>query len=250
MNPLQRELFGSGHGPLATAQPPVRVVFGGLLVTACILAPRGSGAAALLVAGCAALAWFATRAPWRTTRRALLFGALLYVPLVLLLLLPTLLAGAGPALDAALATAAVIALKGTTTLLITLSVATTLRTSELHAALGALPLPRTARLLLIQIAHQAGVLQDEIVRIGQAVALRQARSRGAAVRLLAGVPHAWLERVGARAHRTGAAMDVRGYAEWTPDGFPPPRAWRAADRAALATGAVLLVAGIALHALP
>jgi energy-coupling factor transporter transmembrane protein EcfT len=252
MNVLQRDFFGSATGPLAAAQPPVRIVFGAALVTACVIAPAGLGTGALFTLALALLA-LAAAAPRPSVVSAVLrFGLLLHVPLLLILLVPRAYAsgtaahGAAP-LDAVLAVAATIALKGTVALLITLSIVATLHATQLHAALCALPLPRTMRLLLVQVAHQAGILFGETIRIRQAVAVRRA-GRRTAWRIAAGLPQAWLERVASRAARTADAMEVRGYITAPQPRFPSPRQWCPVDVAAMGCAAIALTLALLLHA--
>jgi energy-coupling factor transporter transmembrane protein EcfT len=252
------DLLGTGTGPLALVSPPVRLIVGGATIIACILSPRGLGAGALFVVGIAAATFFIMGAPLRVAARALSFGAFLYLPLALILLVPALFEAGGSAagrsstgaISTALATAAAIALKGCVTLLVALSTLTTLRRAELQMAVAGLPLPRMVRLLLLQILHQTGLLIDETVRIRRALAVRApARSGIASVRVMAALPRVWLERVAARAERTALALELRGYHLHGASPLPPPPARGWADALAL-TGAVFaLIASLALHLL-
>ncbi|MFP4624807.1 MAG: CbiQ family ECF transporter T component [Gemmatimonadota bacterium] len=240
---LRGDLFGSGGGVMARAAPPTRLLFATMIVAACVAVPDPVGRAVAftaLVAGATALA---CAAPRRVILRAAAFGALLYLPLATILIVPALLDARADPLDAA-SYAAGIAVRGTAVLLVTLAVLSTVRASELHVAIGGLPLPRTARLLLIQIAHQTGVLFDETRRVNQAIALRRGRRSG--LRLVAGLPRVWLERIASRAERTAAAMDVRGYVDWDPRSHP----WSGADHALVAAGAATLLAALLMHAVP
>lgn len=239
-------MFGAATGVLSRAHPPVRLLAGMLLVAACIAAPGRDVAGAVLV-GAIALAVMALAVPaWRVLRRAALFGVALYLPLLLILLLPTLLGLGATSLPDALVIAATIALKGTATLLVTLCVVATLRTHELHRALGALPLPDTMRLLLLQIVHQAGILWEESVRITQVLRVRTAGARGG-WRVLTGLPRAWLERIASRASRTADAMEIRGYVRLTRLPFPRLAQWRGADLLSVSVATLSLLAALALH---
>jgi energy-coupling factor transporter transmembrane protein EcfT len=238
-------LLGSARGLLTRSHPPVRLLFGLLAVAAVIAAPAGSPAGAVFVVAVALMVLLLARPPWRVPRRALGFGAALYVPLLAILLVPA-AAGFGDIEPVrAVSIAAVIALKGMATLLITLTVVSTLAAAELHAALGALPLPRTMRLVLIQIVHQTGILVEETTRIVQVLRIRARGARGSA-RVAASLPRAWLERVASRAGRTGDAMEVRGYVNLPRAEFPKLAQWSRADVTATASGIVMLAAAAVL----
>lgn len=239
---LHGDLFGSGGGAIGRVAPPARLLVAALLVAACVAVPSALRVTLPFTTIVAAATVFACAAPARVVTRALAFGALLYVPLALLLLVPAFFGGAMNVAGAA-AHAFGIAIRGTAVLLVTLSVLSAIRLTEIHAAIGGLPLPRTARLLLIQIVHQTGVLFDETRRVTQAIALRRGQRSG--LRLVAGVPQVWLERVASRADRTAAAMDVRGYPDWD----PPRRALTPADRGPVAVAATALVVALLLHVL-
>ncbi len=241
---LRGALFGSGGGAVGRATPPARLLFAALLVAACVAVPRELPWTLGFITMVAGATAYACAAPRRVVGRAVGFGALLYLPLALLLIAPAWF-DAHTDVGAAAAHATGIAVRGTGVLLVTLAVLATLRPTELHTGIGGLPLPRTARLLLIQIAHQTGVLFDETRRVTQAIALRRGRRSG--LRLLAALPRVWLERIVSRANRTAAAMDLRGYAEWDPRARDEGSG---ADRAVLTAGAAALLTALLLHAVP
>ncbi len=249
--------LGAGTGPLAAAHPTIRVLFGAVMVVACVATPAAPSPGPLLTVAVAAATLVMAGPCGRVISRGLLFGLAIYLPLLAILLAPVAVgafqespgtAPAPAALEAALLTAVTIAIKGMAVLVVTLSVVSTLRPSQLHQALGALPLPRTMRLLLIQIVHQTGILFHETTRIRQVLAVRSAgdgaRSRW---RVLCGLPRAWLERVALRATRTARAMEVRGYVHMPAPPFPGPRQWRRVDLAAALGSAASLAAAIILH---
>jgi len=239
---LHGDLFGSGGGAIGRATPHARLLVAALLVAACVAVPAGLRITLPFTAIVAAATVLSCAAPARVVVRALAFGALLYVPLALLLFVPAFFGGPMDVAGAG-AHAFGIAIRGTAVLLVTLSVLSTTRLTEVHAAIGGLPLPRTARLLLIQIVHQTGVLFDETRRVTQAIALRRGQRSG--LRLVARVPQVWLERVASRADRTAAAMDVRGYPDWN----PPRRALTPADRGPVVIAGAAFVLALLLHVL-
>jgi energy-coupling factor transporter transmembrane protein EcfT len=83
---------------------------------------------------------------------------------------------------------------------------------------AALPLPRAATSLLVQIVHQAALLTDETRRMADAMRVRGASSARLAVRVrvVTAFPASWLTRLALRAARAGDTMEVRGF-----DGLPP-----------------------------
>jgi energy-coupling factor transporter transmembrane protein EcfT len=238
-------LLGSGRGLLTRSQPPLRLAHGILAVSAVIAAPAAQPPGAVFIAGAALLTVLLAKPPLRVIRRTLLFGAALYVPLLAILLLPVFLGFGDVALPQALRIAAVIALKGMATLLVTLTVVSTLAAAELHVALGALPVPRVMRLVLIQIVHQTGILLDETTRITQVLRVRAHGARGA-WRVAASLPRAWLERIAGRAARTGDAMEVRGYVHLAREPFPHLTGWHASDWIAVTTGVIMVAAAVTL----
>jgi energy-coupling factor transporter transmembrane protein EcfT len=249
-------LLGSGAGPLSAARPSVRLACGALAVGAIVLSPGALGPGALFTATVALAVVLAAGPSQGVVLRALQFGALLYLPLVLVLLIPLLWEAAGSAgvlrasrISTMLVLALTIALKGGATLLAALSTLTTIRRAELHMAVAGLPLPRTVRLLLLQIAHQTGTLFGETVQIRRAIAVRAParRGTGASLQLLLALPGAWLERVAGRAERVAMALELRGYHLHGGKPLPAQPARRCADAVAVAGGLAALAGALALH---
>jgi energy-coupling factor transporter transmembrane protein EcfT len=230
---------------LRSVAPAARLLFGLGLLAACVAAPARTGAGLLLAAGLAAAALAVTGTGGRRALRLLAVGATLHAPLPLLVL-----AAAPDPFSGPLANAAAISLKGMAALVISLAVASTMRAAELHVALRAVPLPRTTKLLLLQIGHQCGTLLHEAGRLRQALAVRGA-SRGLlpGVRAAAGLPQVWLARLSCRSVRVAAAMEVRGYGLHALDAPVAGAArLRRGDMACTAAGAAALAAALLLHA--
>jgi len=239
--------LGGARGPLTRARPPVRLLCGGATILAALLAPRELGAGAVFNAGLGVAMVLAAGAPVRLVRRVLRFGVVIYLPLALLLIggaAATGEVGAG----AALAAAAAIAVKGCVVLLIALSTLATIGVAELHPAVAGLPLPALARLILLQIVQQTGVLLGETARIRQAIAFRApARSRTATLRVALAFQRVWLERVWARAERTALGLEVRGYVGHGAAPLPPLARWGYADTLAMLASALALGGGVVLR---
>jgi energy-coupling factor transporter transmembrane protein EcfT len=248
---LHEGFLGSGRGPLTRVDPAVRLLFGAGMLAACVAAPGGSVAGSALVTAAALGTGAATGLPGRRAARILGLGLLFYVPFLLVLMLPALLggrAGAGGMASAA-TTMGAITLKGLASLLVTLSVASTLRPDQLHEALSRLPLPAGVRLLLIQIGHQTGLLFEETLRLRQVLAVRGAGSGlASSLRLVGGLPAVWLARVAHRADRVAAAMELRGYASQPMPSVTAPARWHGAEWAAMGAAACALAAAALLHA--
>lgn len=206
------EPFAGAAGPLVRAAPVVRLGFGAGLLAAGLAAPVGHPAGPGYTLLLALLMLAAARPPRATLGRMLALGAALYLPLLGLLVAAAVLSGQAP--GAALPHAAAVTAKGFAALLIGLGTVSTLRAAEMRDAFAALPLPATARLLLVQVTHQTGTLLDETRRMRQVLAVRGAtRGRGAGLRVAIALPQVWLGRLARRAGRVADAMEVRGYDE-------------------------------------
>jgi len=234
-----------------------------VVLFAILLIPPDGVRAAIPVVMLTAL-WIAgTGLPPRNAARALGLGLLFYTPLIALLALPLIgslpldlirsgdLSGALGGSEAARAIlggaymkrVGWIIVKGLCTLLVSVATVSTIAAADLYPAVGGLPLPATARLILIQIVQQTGMLLNETGRIRAAVALRGGgRTAPGAGALMRSLPGTWLARVAGRAERVAMAMDVRGYVSAPLPAVTRPSHWRAADGAALlATGLSLLI---------
>lgn len=255
--PLHR--FGPS-GVFGRMSPPVRLGSGILAVLACAFAPRSLAVGVPFQVALAVSLILATDVSSRLITRALYLGALLYIPLALILLLPQLFAPDGgavglhsestvtAALEPALITAAMITLKGGVTLLVAFATLSTLHHTEMHTAVAGLPLPRMVRLLLLQILHQSGLLLDETARVRRALAVRAPGRFGlASTRLIRALPRVWLERIAARAERTALAFELRGYHLHGASPLPPSLTTGWPDILALAAAGVALITALALH---
>jgi energy-coupling factor transporter transmembrane protein EcfT len=206
-----------------------------------------------------------TGLPPRNLTRVLALGLLFYAPLLSLLALPTLLpamralleaALAGPDQiraatatlrhDPAIATVGWMLLKGVASLTVTLAAISTLDAVTVRHAVAALPLPLNARLIVIQIIQQTGMLLDETARVRNAVTLRSGtRAARGGLALASALPVVWLTRVAGRADRVAAAMEVRGYMRAPLPPVTRPWLWQRSDIGAVAAG-LLLIAGALL----
>jgi energy-coupling factor transporter transmembrane protein EcfT len=259
--------FGSGAGPLRRAAPAVRLLTGGLVLAAVLLLPAWPAENGWVMLALATAMALACGLPLRHGLKALSIGLLLYTPLVLLLAAPTLaplvseafralfegeeaarrwlLAAAA---DPATGHMAGIVARGVCSLIVSIATLATLTPGDVHPALGGLPLPRTARLILLQVVQQTGMLLDETRRVRHAVAVRGAGTGALTdLVLVRSLPAAWLARVAGRAERVAMALDVRGYVEAPLPAIPLPHRWSAADGVALGLGTVALLGALLLR---
>jgi len=246
MRSLWHDTWGSGRGPAMRLAPAARLVTGGLLFTACMIAPTASAPGAALALGIA-LAWLtACGPPWRFVRAVLGIGLLVMAPYFLLAawLGEGAPSGAQPgALGAALG----LLVRGASGLLISAATLTGLHPGELDEALSVLPIPRAVSAILIQVVHQTATLGYETRRVAAALSVRGA-TQGArtAWRLLSSLPRVWLPRVVDRADRVAAAMELRGFCE-LPASERSPRftSWR--DAFAVTLAACLLATAVVVR---
>ncbi|CAN5614918.1 hypothetical protein BH23GEM6_BH23GEM6_23420 [soil metagenome] len=239
-----------------------------VMLFAVLLVPTGGAWAVLLVVVLTALWLVVAGLPPRHAAGALGVGLLLYTPLIVLLAFP-LIAPLLPELIRSMATEPVgaseglrsvlggvflerigwILIKGVSSLLISGATVSTIGAADVYPAISGLPLPTTARLILIQIVQQAGMLLNETGRVRAAVALRGGGRGGAGSHLLMrSLPGTWLARVAGRAERVASAMDVRGYVTAPLPPITRPVFWRTADRVALLVTGLSLVAVLVLRA--
>jgi len=238
-------LLGGGRGVLRRARPPVRVIWGLGSVGAVVISPGDFGSGLGFGLGVGLLALLLMVPPRRVIIRALQFGLVLYLPLLLILLIAL-----GPG-GVIIGRALIISTKGALTLLIGLATLSTIGLAELQPAVAGLPLPRLVRLLVLQIIQQTGQLFDEVVWMRRAILLRSGlRSRRGGwvgLRLLRGVPEYWIERVAGRAEGVGMAMELRAYQSAGADPLPSNHRWRPLDIAGVVSALVLLGVGVGLH---
>jgi energy-coupling factor transporter transmembrane protein EcfT len=260
--------FGSGRGPLASAVPAVRLLTGFLVLLAVLLVPAVPGAGVAMLALIVVTMLILTGLPLGILTRVLALGLLFYAPLVTLLALPTLFptlrtileaAAAGPEQaraaiatmrhDPAINRMGWMLLKGIASLTVTLTAVSTVNAEAVRQAIAALPLPANARLILIQIIQQTGMLLDETARVRDAVTLRSG-SRGArgGLALAGALPMVWLTRVAGRADRVASAMEVRGYMSAPLAPVTRPSFWQRSEIGAIAAGLVLIAGSIMLRA--
>ena len=213
MRSFWHDTWGCARGPIAGLVPQSRLGVGTILFAACMIAPTSTMQGALLALAIAT-AWLGMcRPPFAVVRRAGLLGLAALLPYFLVV---ALLARGSASTDTreAMVMAAGLLVRGLCCLLVSVATITTLRASELRAALVALPVPGTAAAILLQIIHQTATLAYETRRVASAIAIRGASRSGlAAWRLLSSLPRVWLPRIVQRADRTAAAMELRGYCE-------------------------------------
>ncbi len=241
----------------------MRILTALLAVVAILVAPAGSPSGRYLIGVVALLAVLCAGLPLRHAAGVAGMALIFYLPLAALLVAPSL----GPLLLAGLRTAAAggdvhgwataalqdsslellatIVLRGGCALLVAVAAISTLSPREARPALGALPLPVTVRLILLQIVQQTGMLRAETSRVRDAIRVRS--GPGGNARLIGTMPVAWLARVGARAERVAKAMDARGYVEAPLPPVTSPARWTPADRVALGAGVALLGVAFALR---
>jgi energy-coupling factor transporter transmembrane protein EcfT len=202
----------------------------------------------VILIAAAAAAWVAACGlPRRTTGFFLLLALVMFLPYFLLV--PLLLRyGAGPASaslwERAFAGPWTVLLHGTAGMFIAAATVAALGLSELRSGLAALPLPRAAVVILLQIVHQTSTLLSETKRMVDAAAVRGASGGGRAVlRVLMSLPRVWLPRVLDRADRVAAAMELRDYTGAAPDIFGRAP-FRAADVSAVFAGSAVLALAV------
>jgi energy-coupling factor transporter transmembrane protein EcfT len=230
-------LLGSARGPWTRLRPLERLLAGGLVLGAALLAPSGRPEGALLLVCLVTLFWAACRPPLGALSRALVLGLAMFLPLFLFAPFVDVPPEAGPL--ARLLPPWRLFATGLGALLITTALFSSLPAHELHEALARLR-PRALGAILAQVLHQSGALATETRRMTAALAVRSAggpRGPHRTWRLLRALPLVWLPRVARRAERVAAAMELRGL------GAPLPRFDLARARARDALG-VLGAAGL------
>jgi energy-coupling factor transporter transmembrane protein EcfT len=213
---LFTEAFGGGNGAVRELTPPARLLCGAAVFAGCSVTPLTGWRGGALFAG-AWLVWVVCCGlPAQRLAAALRFALRLFLPLLLLAPVARWTGEAASWRDA-LRPPLTLCARGIAGVTVSAATLSTLNLSEFARGVAALPLPRAAASLLVQLVHQTFLLADESQRMADALRVRGAPSACAAVRLrvLAALPVCWLTRIAARAARVGDAMEVRGF-----DGLP------------------------------
>lgn len=184
----------------ARTNPVARLFAGGVLLIGCLAINPASATGLVTLPAIALLSLLLNRSRPGNMAKLLLAGGLFYAPVILL---------ASPG----------IAIKGFSATVVGLATVTSLGTQALHDAVLRLPLPATARLLILQMVHQSEILRRETARIHQAVTVRGGVSGVSGVWAFAqALPQVWLSRIVLKAERVGMAMDLREYGRAVPSG--------------------------------
>ena len=197
------DIWGSGRGPTRAWRPKTRVLCGAILLCACLILPPADTAGAVAAAACTAGWCLVCGMPRRLAVYSLAACAVLFVPL--LLLTPWIAA------DGRLAISLSIGFRAGLCFFLAMATVSAIALNEIHAALAGLPLPRTVRVLLIQIINQTLFLADETARVMRAIRVRGAARGFQRFRVALAFPAVWMVRMMFRAERTAAAMTIRGY---------------------------------------
>jgi cobalt/nickel transport system permease protein len=246
MRTFWHQMWGSARGPVMRLVPETRILAGAMVFATCMVAPAETRIGASLTVAAAA-SWIVTcRPPAKVIRAFLLLGLAVFLPYFLLL--PIIQSGpsrGGPA--GSLLIPWRVFLRGTSTMLVSVTTITCLSASDLSQGLARLPLPGVVSAILMQIVHQTRALVHETKQIAAAMAMRGAAGSGRTTwRVLTSLPRVWLPRVMLRAERVAAAMELRGYCD---GGWRPVRRsrWRLADRLVLVLVIGVLSVAVALR---
>lgn len=215
-------IWGSGSGPLRILAPPTRLIAGVLLFAATLWSRPDELLDLLSVAGLVTVWILASGLPVRYIKTLTVYGLVTFIPFFLLV--PWI--HPGPAFSAvpdgglmleSFRIPWMIFTKGMATLFLAAATISALTLSDFYNSLARLPLPRLVVILIVQIAHQAGLLFDETRRIAQAMALRGATSSWkTSLLMVRSIPKVWLPRIMFRAERVAAAMEMRQYGDTVP----------------------------------
>ncbi len=239
-------IWGSARGLAAGLSPPARIACAAGIFAACLVSPARSadGVAFIL---CAAALWvLAVRPPLRLVTGSLLLGLIVFLPYFLLVPAIRMM---GPAGDwkSAMGPPAEILVRGMALMQVATATVSSLTAVDLRRGLLGLPIPRVVSAVLIQIVHQTAVLLYETRRIASAVSVRGGSSgMTLALRLIGSMPRVWLPRILSRVERIGAAMEMRGYADFDLREMDSVDR-RGADLPALGLVLLVLAAAVALR---
>lgn len=214
-NPVKSlpDLWGTGSARMRRLAPSARLACGALVFATCLVSPVPSTPGILIGCG-AVIGWVALCGLPRRRLLALgLYSMALFLPLFLL---TPWLEGTGPARGSQWWVAAEIplamSLRGTACVFVCAATMAVFDMADFGAALGAAPLPRILKQILMQIAHQTAMLTNESQRIAAAVKIRGLPlGMACKLRFLPAFPTIWLLRIMNRAERIAAAMDLRGF---------------------------------------
>jgi hypothetical protein len=244
------DLPGTGTGPLRARSPQARLIVGGLLLTAILIVPlsRPWGAGAVMTVAAAGILLAGT--PLRLLVRISLVFAVLYVPLLALLLLSRMMTADGVQLSAMGHPGQItgIALRSFAVLMVSSAVVSTLTIADAVRGSLVLPVPRLAVTILFHVLHQASLMLRETVSMSQAVALRGG-TRGIRTGLLMArsLPSVWLPRIEGRIERAARAADLRGADRISVSWGPSP--WRHGDTVSMALACAAPLLATALRVL-
>ena len=245
MKTAWHDVWSSGRGPVGRLTPQARLICGLLVVLACLFAASTTWSGAGAALGITLLWTLLTLPPGKVLLSTVLLGLILFLPY---LLLAPIIRWEDPAMSWSQAFEAPwsVVLHGMTSMVVTVSTATTLSPSSLRQGLSRLPVPAVVSAVLIQIVHQTFNLICETRRLAAAVAVRGGtKGIRTGLRLAGSLPTIWMPRIMDRADRVAAAMELRGYTERSVDVLGADRSTSRDYLAVIATlltssGAILL----------
>jgi energy-coupling factor transporter transmembrane protein EcfT len=245
------DLPGTGTGLLRARSPQARLLVGGALLLAVAVTPLTLPGGAITIAATVIVSVLASGMPARMVGRTLAVFALLYVPLLALLVVARLFDGgaSGSTLAGSAGAAGLIAVRAFALLMVSAAVVSTLPIADLVRGGAALPVPAIVPTLLVHILHQSSLMLRETESIAQAVALRGgAHGVRVGIIMARSIPSVWLPRVEARIERTARAADLRG-ADRAPEPSPRPP-WEPGDAPMILTACCIASLAITLRFLP
>jgi energy-coupling factor transporter transmembrane protein EcfT len=224
---------------------------GGALLFAAAVTPLRPAGGAFTIAAAVMVSVLASGIPARMLGRTLAVFALLYAPLLTLLVIARLFDGgaSGSMLAGSAGAVGVIAIRAFAILIVSAATMSTLPIADLVRGGAALSVPAIVLTLLVHILHQSSLMLRETESIAQALALRGgAHGVRVGIIMARSIPSVWLPRVEARIERAARAADVRG-ADRTPE---PSRRhpWEPGDAPMIFTACCIASLAITLRFLP